>query len=117
MPDPFAPPDSGERLYRTGDLARWRGDGRLEFGGRIDHQLKIRGYRIEPAEIEAVLRDHDEIEDCVVVAREDGAGRRRLVAYLTGPVSRTSPGCAPSWASDCPPTWSPRLGWYSRSCR
>ncbi len=92
VPDPFAPPDSGECLYRTGDLARWREDGRLEFGGRIDHQLKIRGYRIEPGEIEAVLRDHDEIEDCVVVAREDGAGRRRLVAYLTGPVEPDIPG-------------------------
>jgi amino acid adenylation domain-containing protein len=92
VPDPFAPPESGERLYRTGDLARWREDGRLEFGGRIDHQVKIRGYRIEPAEIEAVLRDHDEIEDCVVVAREDGAGRRRLVAYLTGPAEPDIPG-------------------------
>ena len=85
VPDPFAVPGSGKVLYRTGDLARWRGDGRLEFGGRIDHQVKIRGYRIEPGEIEAVLRDHHQIDDCVVVAREEQAGHKRLVAYLTGP--------------------------------
>ncbi len=85
VPDPFSAPSSGRWLYRTGDLARWRGDGRLEFRGRLDHQTKIRGYRIEPAEIEAALRDHDEIDDCVVVAREDQGARKRLVAYLAGP--------------------------------
>jgi amino acid adenylation domain-containing protein len=85
VPDPFSPPDSGERLYRSGDLARWREDGRLEFGGRIDHQVKIRGYRIELGEIEAILRDHQGIDDCVVLARQDDHGRKRLVAYLTGP--------------------------------
>ncbi|MGZ5330870.1 MAG: amino acid adenylation domain-containing protein [Solirubrobacterales bacterium] len=85
VPDPFSAPGSGQRLYRTGDFARWREDGRLEFRGRIDDQVKIRGYRIELAEIEAALRDHDEIDDCVVVAREDQEGRKRLVAYFAGP--------------------------------
>jgi amino acid adenylation domain-containing protein len=79
VPDPFGAP--GARLYATGDRARWRNDGELEYLGRRDHQLKIRGYRVELGEIEAVLRRHPGVADCVVDAR-DGAGGVRLVGYV-----------------------------------
>jgi amino acid adenylation domain-containing protein len=75
------------RLYRTGDLCRWQSDGRLEFLGRLDHQVKIRGHRIELGEVEHALREAAAVREVVVVARPAAPGQpagERLVAYLAG---------------------------------
>ncbi|NOK38896.1 amino acid adenylation domain-containing protein, partial [Corallococcus exercitus] len=81
VPDPLSP-HPGARMYRTGDFARYLPDGTLEFLGRRDAQVKIRGYRIELPEVEAAVAKLPGVKDVAVVAREDAARGKHLVAYV-----------------------------------
>ncbi len=73
---------AGRRYYRSGDRGRLRGDGKLEFLGRLDQQVNLAGHRVEPAEIETVLHTHDGVERASVVMDEAPQGAPRLVAYV-----------------------------------
>jgi len=77
--NPFKP---GRKLYRTGDVGKYLPDGRVVFLGRSDDQVKFRGYRIEVSEIEHILREHDQVENCAVTVFDEGKGRKHLVAYV-----------------------------------
>ncbi|WPU91008.1 amino acid adenylation domain-containing protein [Mucilaginibacter sabulilitoris] len=76
------------RMYRTGDLARYMPDGNIEYLGRRDTQVKIRGNRVELGEIEVLLNQLENIQQAVVIAREDASGQKRLIAYLVASGSR-----------------------------
>ncbi len=94
--NPFAFEEKGdkafEKLYHTGDLCRWGSDGNVEYMGRIDHQVKVRGFRIELGEIESQLKALDEVEESIVIVRQDQEGEKYLCAYLMsgGPLDMTS---------------------------
>jgi amino acid adenylation domain-containing protein len=74
----------GPRLYKTGDLARWLEQGKVEFLGRIDHQVKIRGNRIELGEIESRLLSHPGIKGAVVsvITHQDPITQKQGEPYL-----------------------------------
>jgi len=92
VPDPFAD-CGGARMYKSGDLARFLPCGDIDFLGRMDSQVKIHGFRIELGEIEATLAQHPEVREAVVMARKDGPGDKKLVAYFVAkPASKCSGG-------------------------
>jgi amino acid adenylation domain-containing protein len=74
-------PEQSARLYRTGDMGRYRGNGEIEYLGRVDSQVKLRGLRIELGEIESVLAGHAEVGQAVVVVSGEGE-QQKLVAYV-----------------------------------
>jgi len=77
--NPFA---EGETLYKTGDLGKWLNNGAIEYMGRNDDQVKVRGFRIELGEIETVIKQHEAINDAVVVVKEDSLGIKETIAFF-----------------------------------
>ena len=86
LSDPFVP---GERMYRTGDEVRQLADGRIEFLGRLDHQIKLRGFRIELGDVETAIRALPGVRDAVAMLRPDASGEAILVGYYTGAENAT----------------------------
>jgi iturin family lipopeptide synthetase A len=100
IPNPFG---CEGKMYRTGDIAKWTVDGSIQFIGRADHQVKIRGYRVECSEIEQRLLRHRDIQETVVIAKEEGSVPY-LVAYIVSDLLLDSVGVK-QWISSALPEY------------
>ena len=67
---------------RTGDKYYRDADGFYYYGGRTDDMLKAGGIWVSPIEIENVLIDHDAVQECAVIGRDDGDGLSKPFAYV-----------------------------------
>lgn len=81
-------PDATEKSfhgewYRTGDVGVMEEDGFIRLVARIKEVIITGGFNVYPLEVEEVLLDHPDIEDCAVVGlpREDGS--ENVVAAIT----------------------------------
>ena len=76
--------DDHMRAYHTGDMGTMSPDGCLTYLGRKDSQVKIRGNKVEMAAVETALLNLETVREAAVIAVEDHAGDKRLVAYVVG---------------------------------
>jgi amino acid adenylation domain-containing protein len=81
LPDPFSGV-LGARMYRTGDRGARRGDGEIEFRGRVDRQTKIRGQRVELDEIGSILSRHPSVAFATAITHSAQEAENQLVAYV-----------------------------------
>jgi benzoate-CoA ligase len=67
---------------RTGDVYTSSDDGYYTFLGRNTDMIKAGGIWVAPAEVEAVLVEHDDVLEAAVIGARDSAGLETVVAYV-----------------------------------
>jgi benzoate-CoA ligase len=96
---------------RTGDKYVCDADGYYWYGGRADDMLKAGGIWVSPIEIENVLIDHDAVQECAVIGRDDGDGLSKPFAYV---VLRSTATASPELAAALQQFVRERLAEYKR---
>jgi fatty-acyl-CoA synthase len=71
-----------EGWFKTGDLGCVDDEGRLYFRGRLKEMVKTGGINVSPAEIEAVLLAHPDVQYAVVVGVPDPKRDEILAAVV-----------------------------------
>lgn len=84
LDDPTATADAidAEGYLHTGDLVRYDDDRVFTVLDRLKELIKYKGHQVAPAELEAVLLHHPDIEDAAVVGRPDPVAGEIPVAVV-----------------------------------
>jgi fatty-acyl-CoA synthase len=72
--------------FRTGDLGRLDEHGRLHFVGRSHELIKAKGINVSPAEVEALLVGHPEVDEAFVFGVDLADGDQAVGAVLVAEV-------------------------------
>ena len=61
----------GKRFFRSGDLGYIDEDGFFFFSDRLKRMINASGFKVWPAEVESMMYQHPEIQDCCIIASHD----------------------------------------------
>jgi long-chain acyl-CoA synthetase len=82
LPEATAKAMTPDGFYVTGDVFRRDTDGFYYFVGRADDMFVSGGENVYPGEIEAVLEQHPDIDQAVVVPIDDELKFKKPVAFV-----------------------------------
>ncbi|XP_060805024.1 uncharacterized protein LOC106129362 [Amyelois transitella] len=71
-----------EGFVRTGDIGYYDNDGFFYIVDRLKELIKYKGFQVAPAELEALLLQHEGVADCGVVGRPDELAGELPVAFV-----------------------------------
>lgn len=61
----------GKSFFRTGDLGYRDEEGFFFFTDRLKRMINASGYKVWPAEVESVMYQHPDVQECCIIAAKD----------------------------------------------
>ncbi len=93
----------GKRFLRTGDLARKDDEGYYFMTDRLKRMINASGYKVWPAEVEALMYQHEAIQEVCVIGVKDprrGETVKALVVLDSGRVGQVTADDITEWARE-----------------
>jgi fatty-acyl-CoA synthase len=93
----------GKKFFRTGDLGYYDEDGYFFITDRLKRMINCSGFKVWPAEVEAMLYAHPDIQEaCVISARDPHRGEtvKAVVVLKAASRGRTEPEAIMAWARE-----------------
>ncbi|PWT76045.1 MAG: long-chain fatty acid--CoA ligase [Proteobacteria bacterium] len=84
----------GKRFFRTGDLGRYDDDGYFFIVDRLKRMINASGYKVWPAEVEAIMYGHPDVQEACVIGTRDahrGESVKALVVLKAASRGKVTP--------------------------
>ncbi|MEW6687466.1 MAG: long-chain fatty acid--CoA ligase [Pseudomonadota bacterium] len=93
----------GKRFFRTGDLGYYDEEGYFFITDRLKRMINCSGFKVWPAEVEAMLYAHPDIQEACVIAAKDahrGETVKAVVVLKAAARGKVSPESITAWARE-----------------
>jgi fatty-acyl-CoA synthase len=91
----------GKRFFRTGDLGYYDEEGYFFITDRLKRMINASGFKVWPAEIEAMLYAHPDIQEACVIGTPDGyrgESVKAVIVLRAGAKEKVKPADISEWA-------------------